>query len=201
MICRGRTPPDPGRFGLRLPPGCLERGCHRAANDARCTGDHEGSSYWVPRRCRRSDPGVRPGTRQGGQRRPLSACAAFHLSSRLGRMDGGPEANPSVKAWKRTCEDVASGLVWNQTFLDRSEHPDFPTEVRVVDFHDVFTVPREVWNCSLPSGQRRGCAYGRRIANTCRKHSRDSSCGWACPKPLLRPGNAVQHRVSKRFHE
>ncbi len=50
--------------------------------------------------------------------------------------------NPSEKAWKRTCEDIASGYVWNQAFLNRSEHTGLTTEIRVVDFHDIFTVPR-----------------------------------------------------------
>lgn len=50
--------------------------------------------------------------------------------------------NPSEKAWKRTCEDIANGYVWNQAFLDRCDLPGLATEIRVVDFHDVFTVPR-----------------------------------------------------------
>jgi hypothetical protein len=48
-----------------------------------------------------------------------------------------PTDDPSEKAGKRTCEDIAAGYVWNQTFLDRSAHPGLTTEVRVVDFHDV----------------------------------------------------------------
>lgn len=58
------------------------------------------------------------------------------------------QQNPSEKAWKRTCEDIANGYVWNQAFLDRSDHPGLATEIRVVDFHDVFSVPRaflEAW--------------------------------------------------------
>ena len=50
--------------------------------------------------------------------------------------------NPSQKAWKRTCEDIAAGYVWNHAFLNRLESAELPTEVRVVDFHDVYTVPR-----------------------------------------------------------
>jgi hypothetical protein len=54
----------------------------------------------------------------------------------------GRKQNPSAKAWQRTCEDIAAGYVWNQAFLDRSDHPGLATEIRVVDFHEVFTVPR-----------------------------------------------------------
>jgi hypothetical protein len=49
---------------------------------------------------------------------------------------------PSEKAWKRACEDIANGYVWNQAFLNRFDHADLATSVRVVDFHDLFTVPR-----------------------------------------------------------
>jgi hypothetical protein len=49
---------------------------------------------------------------------------------------------PSEKAWKRTCDDITNGYVWNQAFLNRFEHPDHAAEVRVVDFHDLFTAPR-----------------------------------------------------------
>jgi len=52
----------------------------------------------------------------------------------------------TVHCWRGTlanCEDIAAGYVWNQTFLDGFEHPVAGIEIRVVDFHDVFTVPRE----------------------------------------------------------
>jgi hypothetical protein len=61
--------------------------------------------------------------------------------------------NPSEKAWKRTCEDVANGYVWNQAFLNRSDHPGLITEIRVVDFHDVFTVPRSFLEALLQTRQ------------------------------------------------
>jgi hypothetical protein len=50
--------------------------------------------------------------------------------------------SPSAKAWKRTCDDIASGYVWNQAFLERSDNASVVMEVRVVDFHDIFTIPR-----------------------------------------------------------
>ena len=61
--------------------------------------------------------------------------------------------NPSEKAWKRTCEDIANGYVWNQAFLDRFEHPQLGTEIRVVDFHDIFTLPRSFLETLLRSRQ------------------------------------------------
>jgi len=50
---------------------------------------------------------------------------------------------PSAKAWRRYCEDIADGYVWNQIFLNSFDSTGLSTELRVVDFHDLFTVPRD----------------------------------------------------------
>ena len=52
--------------------------------------------------------------------------------------------NPTEKAWKRTCDDIANGHVWNQAFLNRVtwDEREPALEIRVVDFHEVFTAPR-----------------------------------------------------------
>ncbi len=63
--------------------------------------------------------------------------------------------NPSEKAWKRTCEDIANGYVWNQAFLNSSQHPGQTIEIRVVDFHDLFTVPRTFLEALLEERQER----------------------------------------------
>jgi hypothetical protein len=63
--------------------------------------------------------------------------------------------SPSEKTWKRTCEDIASGYVWNQTFLNRFDHQGIATEIRVVDFHDIFTVPRSFLEPLLQSRKSR----------------------------------------------
>ena len=49
--------------------------------------------------------------------------------------------NPSDKAFKRACEDIADGYVWNQAFLNSSDLGPLKVELRLVDFHDIFTVP------------------------------------------------------------
>ena len=61
--------------------------------------------------------------------------------------------NPSGKAWKRTCEDIADGYVWNQAFMNRSDHTGLTMEIRVVDFHDIFTVPRSFLEALLQERQ------------------------------------------------
>ncbi len=50
--------------------------------------------------------------------------------------------NPTAKAWKSVCDDIADGYVWNQAFLNRSALDQMPMELRVVDFHEIFTIPR-----------------------------------------------------------
>jgi hypothetical protein len=57
--------------------------------------------------------------------------------------------NPSEKSWRRTCEDIAAGYVWNLTFLDQFQHADLGTGIRVVDFHQVFTAPRTLLEAQL----------------------------------------------------
>jgi len=57
--------------------------------------------------------------------------------------------NPSQRAWKAMCEDIANGQVWNQSFLNSFEHPLLAMQIRVVDFHNVFTVPRSVLEAQL----------------------------------------------------
>ena len=38
--------------------------------------------------------------------------------------------------------DIAAGLIWNHSFLNSLTGVDPSTEVRVVDFHEVYTIPR-----------------------------------------------------------
>jgi hypothetical protein len=51
--------------------------------------------------------------------------------------------NVSEKSWRRFCDDIAAGYVWNLSFLDRFEDPQLRTDVRIVNFHKVYTVPRD----------------------------------------------------------
>lgn len=50
--------------------------------------------------------------------------------------------NPTPKAWRRFCEDVRDGFVWNLALLSSSELMKPLTEHRVVDFHEIFSTPR-----------------------------------------------------------
>lgn len=52
--------------------------------------------------------------------------------------------NPTEKAWKRTCHDIAEGHVWNRCFLNtvRLTGSAGSGELRVVEFRQLFTAPR-----------------------------------------------------------
>ena len=73
---------------------------------------------------------------------PTSPLSQFHAVWEEALQQAGQ--NPTAKAWRNTCSDIADGFVWNLTFLNRFRgNASFPEqELRVVDFHDLFTVPR-----------------------------------------------------------
>ena len=50
--------------------------------------------------------------------------------------------NPTAKAWKTLCNDIRDGFLWNLAILNAAKIGDITTEHRVVDFHEVFTIPR-----------------------------------------------------------
>jgi hypothetical protein len=56
----------------------------------------------------------------------------------------GSGQNPTPKAWKHHCDDICDGYLWNLSMINKcSVGGAVEMDVRVVDFHDVFTIPRE----------------------------------------------------------
>lgn len=51
--------------------------------------------------------------------------------------------NPNQKAWKSHCEDISDGFVWNLTMLNSLKINEHEMKIRIVDFHEIFTVPRK----------------------------------------------------------
>jgi hypothetical protein len=61
-----------------------------------------------------------------------------------------------AESWYEAVEastPITDGYVWNQALLKQSTVPGHPTEIRVVDFHDVFTIPRAFLESLLASRQ------------------------------------------------
>jgi hypothetical protein len=50
--------------------------------------------------------------------------------------------NPTPKAWRNLCNDICDGFVWNLTMLNAFNLEQYNIDIRVVDFHDVYTAPR-----------------------------------------------------------
>lgn len=52
------------------------------------------------------------------------------------------EQNPTPKAWRNHCNDICDGFVWNLTMLSSCEKDGLDIENRIVDFHEMYTMPR-----------------------------------------------------------
>jgi hypothetical protein len=51
--------------------------------------------------------------------------------------------NPTEKAWRKNCDDICDGFVWNLTMLSNFKRDDINIDIRIVDFREIFAVPRE----------------------------------------------------------
>lgn len=49
---------------------------------------------------------------------------------------------PTDKAWKSRCNNICNGYIWNLTMLNDCQTKGSNIGVRIVDFSEVFTVPR-----------------------------------------------------------
>jgi hypothetical protein len=51
--------------------------------------------------------------------------------------------SPTPKAWKNHCNDICDGYLWNLSMLNEHRSSgNIEMEIRLVDFHEVFTIPR-----------------------------------------------------------
>jgi hypothetical protein len=72
-------------------------------------------------------------------------CPCLPLSKYKAHWEAAEKArnqNPTAKAWRRFCEDITDGYIWNLFMMDSLPEGDIPSEHRIVDFHSVHTVPR-----------------------------------------------------------
>ncbi len=75
----------------------------------------------------------------------VTLCEHFSLTEHKQDWENAMRASgqtPTAKAWKKQCEFLNDGYVWNQTILNKCDLPDFIQDYRVVDFHNVYTVPK-----------------------------------------------------------
>ena len=50
--------------------------------------------------------------------------------------------SPTNKAWGRHCNDIRDGFIWNLSILNSNGSQELSTDHRIVDFHEVYSVPR-----------------------------------------------------------
>ncbi|MGO9466308.1 MAG: hypothetical protein ACLQIB_52435 [Isosphaeraceae bacterium] len=78
--------------------------------------------------------------------RNLVACPHLSLSDYKATWEAflrQQNQNPTAKAWRTHCNDIKDGYAWNLSILNRSSIAGLEFEHRIVDFHEVFTLPRE----------------------------------------------------------
>jgi hypothetical protein len=51
--------------------------------------------------------------------------------------------NPTPKSWGRFLDRVVAGHVWNLSMLNREDGAGYAAGLRLVDFHEVFSLPRD----------------------------------------------------------
>ncbi len=66
----------------------------------------------------------------------------------------GKGQNPTAKAWRRYCDDICEGTLWNLNLLNAQSGDGIELEHRIVDFHEVFTLPRPVLESLLQTRGR-----------------------------------------------
>jgi len=50
--------------------------------------------------------------------------------------------NPTARAWNSHCNDICDGFIWNLTMLNECQIDGANIEIRIVDFSEIFTIPR-----------------------------------------------------------
>lgn len=51
--------------------------------------------------------------------------------------------NFTEKGWRACCSDIRDGFLWNYAMLNCGKADELETEHRIVDFHDIYTLPVE----------------------------------------------------------
>ncbi len=87
----------------------------------------------------------------------ITLCEHFPLAEfkkdwEKSMQEGGQ--NPTAKAWKKQCEFLNDGYVWNQTILNKCDLLNFEQDYQVVDFHNIYTVPKTFIESTLKQRNR-----------------------------------------------
>jgi len=84
--------------------------------------------------------------------RNVVLCPLYPLSTYKAAWEAAQRSRsqiPTAKAWKRYCDDICEGAIWNLSLLNAEDVGGLTIEHSVVDFHEVFTLPRQVLEALL----------------------------------------------------
>ena len=65
------------------------------------------------------------------------------------------QQEPSSKAWKSYIEDIRQGKIWNLSMLNSYEDGSQQMDIRIVDFREIFSLPRRFLENWLQSQDKR----------------------------------------------
>lgn len=85
----------------------------------------------------------------------VTLCAHYALAQWKEQWEEGMRAKgqtPSGKAWQAQCNDIKKGFSWNLSMLNAADLDDIKIDHRIVDFHEVYTVPRRFLESFLVEG-------------------------------------------------
>ena len=51
--------------------------------------------------------------------------------------------NPTTGSWSKYCNHIQDGYCWNLAMLNKFENGSFTMDHRIVDFHEVYSLPRD----------------------------------------------------------
>jgi len=72
-------------------------------------------------------------------------CPAYPLSQHRAdweELRTQREEKITTKAWQSHCDDLKDGYIWNLAMLNEGSGGELRTEHRVVDFHEIYSTPR-----------------------------------------------------------
>jgi len=81
-----------------------------------------------------------------GKVKEIVACPIYGVTEFKASWEAaerGKEQNPTPRKWKGFCKDIQDGFIWNYAMLNSGGIDDLRTEHRIVDFHELYTLPLE----------------------------------------------------------
>ena len=69
-------------------------------------------------------------------------CSLSEYREDWERIQEKRDQNPTDRSWAKHMTDIAAGQIWNRSMLNSEEGEEHNMDHRIVDFHEVFSLPR-----------------------------------------------------------